>query len=175
MAMPLGGGSTWFHSHDSYFLLRADGTRWGILTASVRRTDAYLYLERRALFAIETGPGDGDATASGLEWTYHHPALPQGYLRRRWRADTPAHELVPHAEHVDGALLARFEADAGAITVTDGDRVPRVHIVLGEAGDPAWPAAAPRIELVRDGQIVAVVCLPTGPGASVEKHATSMP
>lgn len=174
MAMPLGGGSSWAHTHDSYFLLRADGTRWGILSTSVRRTDARLYLERCAVFALEAASTERDAAASAVAWTYHHPALPQGYLRRRWRADTPAAELVPHPEIVDRVVLARVEATLGAVTVTDGDGVARVHIKLGSA-DPAWLADAPRIELVSGGQPVVALCLPISPTARVEWHATSMP
>lgn len=169
--MPLGGGSSWAHTHDSYFLLRADGSRWGILSTSVQRTDAQLYLERCAVFALETASIERDAAVA---WTYHHPGLPQGYLRRRWRPETPAAELVPHPEIGDGPVEARLESTLGAITVTDGEGVARVHLRLG-AADPAWPADAPRIELLRSGQPVVALCLPIGPNARVEWHATSMP
>ena len=174
MGMPLGGGSSWAHTHDSYFLLRADGTRWGILSASVQRTDAQLYLERAAVFHLETRSTDRDAGASAVTWTYHHPGLPQGHRRRRWRADTPAAELVPHPVIGEGVVEARLQAIGGGITVSDGDGVARVHIRLGGA-DPAWPADATRVDLVRSGQLVVAMCLPTGAGAGVEWHATSMP
>jgi hypothetical protein len=172
--MPLGGGSTWAHTHDSYFLLRADGTRWGILSTSVQRTDASLHLERCAVFHLESSSTEPDPGPPAVEWTYYHPSLRQGYLRRRWRADTPAAELVPHAEIRDGVVLARVEASPGAITVTEGDGVARVHMRLGIA-DAGWPPDSPRIELLSSGRVVVAVCLPTSASASVEWHATSMP
>jgi hypothetical protein len=49
-----------------------------------------------------------------------------------------------------------------------------VHIKLGPA-DPAWPADAPRIELVSGGHPVVALGMPISATARVEWHATSMP
>jgi serine phosphatase RsbU (regulator of sigma subunit) len=55
----------------------------------------------------------------------------------------PAHEVV---EHVLERIRAAFGASAAALSLDAGDRFGAV------AGDPAWPAAAERVELdVQDG------------------------
>lgn len=167
MAMPTDGGAAWTHHDDAHALIDPDGAPWGVLSVSVARTDAALYVDTMAVFRLDT-------TGRAVEWSYYHPGLENGSVQRAWRPTTPPADLVPPASP-GAARRVALTADAGSITARDAIGRARVHVKLGASPDPAWPREAKRIELVHRGRVVAVVCLPTPGGTRVEVTPTSLP
>jgi len=146
MAMPPGGGSSWFHSSDSYQLLGDDGLVWASLDVPLSRerlTVAMPYAGSQwdYFHVLSVSTSDGRVLV-----TAHHPLMEQP-RETVWAADTAPAALVPHRElrrrgkfegHLpDAPLLATLTAEPGTITLCDARAAPRLQLLRGARS--AWP------------------------------------
>lgn len=185
MAMPPGGGSSWFHHSDTFQLMDDGGAVWAAVSAPVGRTSVTFMVPLAGspwslfhVFELECRTGRA-------EWSYHHGLLAQPKTLH-WTADTPPDELVPYREirerhqvwehRPDAPVVATVEASAGQVTVRDSKGRARVHLRLGSQPDPAWPETGERGTVgAPGGPVLATFCVPTGPGTQVKILQTSLP
>jgi len=184
MAMPPGGGSSWFHSSDSYQLLDERGVEWAQLNVPLEPA-CVTFMVRSSYSASDWFSVFQIAAENGrAKWTFYHPRLPDGTRSLVWGAETPPDQLVPHPDVLprgqfgrlveDALPIATLQARQGAVELVDARGILRLLMMLGDAPDPAWPAGE-RGVVAYGGTTVACFCLPTGEGAGVRKVAVSPP
>jgi hypothetical protein len=143
MGMPLGGGSAWAHHADSFEFLDERGQLWARSSRSVSGTDLDVSLpyvdtpySSFILFRLWL---DGDR----VTWNAYTPT----HRQLKWTSAVPAGGLLGATEiqarryqpsQVLDSIHAYVEEEAGALTILDATRTPRIRVRLGEA-DPAWP------------------------------------